>query len=333
MKVLIVHPNLSAGGGAEEYAKAIIRTLIHRGHSVQVMQSPFPKWFPILFSYTWACLWLRLFGHSADRVIYSFAEGPAQSVPTLRLRHAPAVFDPSLIHLLGADPSFLRRAVTSICAYLARPYLGPVAVDLANSRWTADQLDNVQILYPPHRKSALTSTKDLLRFVILGRLVPAKRIEDGINTIIQLRQMGVDAQLDIIGRGSGPYANKLVRLVRSLSFVRIHQNATDMQVDTILSRATYGLHLFKGEHFGIAVAQMISAGVIPFVYDDGGIIELVQDPRLRVTSDLMDKVFAAIRWTPKERAQLIQELANSSVIRQSADFDCLLVNYLERVGL
>jgi glycosyltransferase involved in cell wall biosynthesis len=49
----------------------------------------------------------------------------------------------------------------------------------------------------------------------------------------------------------------------------------------LVARQRYGMHAFKDEHFGMAVAEMLRAGCIPFVHNSGGPPDIVgHDSRL-----------------------------------------------------
>ena len=49
----------------------------------------------------------------------------------------------------------------------------------------------------------------------------------------------------------------------------------------LISTHRYGLHAMEAEPFGMAVAELLSGGCIPFVHDGGGQVEIVDhDPRL-----------------------------------------------------
>jgi glycosyltransferase involved in cell wall biosynthesis len=49
----------------------------------------------------------------------------------------------------------------------------------------------------------------------------------------------------------------------------------------LAARQRYGMHAFKDEHFGMAVAEMLQAGCVPFVHNSGDPPEIVgRDSRL-----------------------------------------------------
>src|SRR5690606_15433656 len=52
-----------------------------------------------------------------------------------------------------------------------------------------------------------------------------------------------------------------------------------------IGRSRYGLHMMIDEHFGIAVAEMLCLGCIPFVHGSGGPLEMLGDLPLHFQGD------------------------------------------------
>ena len=125
-----------------------------------------------------------------DRVILAYGEGPPLPVPTLTLRHSPTLFatDARLLACVGARPTDVRRAYIQLCRRVAGPIAGPhQTTTLCNTRWTAQICADVAgfpsdgILYPKvDRPTAPLNMRKPYRVLILGRIVPNKRIEDAI---------------------------------------------------------------------------------------------------------------------------------------------------------
>ncbi|MGR3573090.1 glycosyltransferase family 4 protein [Brevirhabdus sp.] len=354
MKILLAHGDLSARGGAEAYAQAMIAHLLDQGHQVDVLdiaglrpaaRGPGPQGsgpqgsdplsgFPLLrlghlpglrrlhlVKYALVC---RMLPHVIappgaispyDRLILSYGEGPALPRPTLTLRHAPALFSTAPAHLraLGAGSPgalLLRGAYTWLCRRLAGMSDAAAAVDtptpsrlIANSRWTAamipPQAGRAHVLYPQVRHPPASPDplgdpsgdlpgnpsgdppRDPFRIVTLGRIVPNKRLGDALRITALLRARGLPARLDIAGRADTPYARRLIRRLRGHPHVQIHPDIAPEALARLLARARLGLHCYRHEHFGIAIGEMILAGVLPVIHDGGGAVELVTDPALR----------------------------------------------------
>jgi glycosyltransferase involved in cell wall biosynthesis len=63
------------------------------------------------------------------------------------------------------------------------------------------------------------------------------------------------------------------------SWVTLHEDLSRGELAELAARQRYGMHAFKNEHFGMAVAEMVRAGCIPFVHNSGGPPEIVGNDR------------------------------------------------------
>jgi glycosyltransferase involved in cell wall biosynthesis len=64
-------------------------------------------------------------------------------------------------------------------------------------------------------------------------------------------------------------------------WVTLHEHLSRAALRALAAGQRYGIHGMAEEHVGIAVAEMVRAGCIPFVPDGGGQREIVGgDPRL-----------------------------------------------------
>jgi hypothetical protein len=59
------------------------------------------------------------------------------------------------------------------------------------------------------------------------------------------------------------------------SWVFLNENLTRDQLANVLAHHRFGIHVRENEQFGISVAEMVSAGCIPFVPSQGGQIEII----------------------------------------------------------
>ncbi len=158
-------------------------------------------------------------------------------------------------------------------------------LSLANSQYTATVVKKTydvatQIVYPPVVANiepiAWEDKEDA--FICSGRLVIAKQPHRIINIVKSIRDRGFDVKLHITGAGGGS-EQKYLRKVRSLAkryseWVYLHEDMPYADYLNLMSRCKYGVH-YKPEPFGISVAEMLKAGVIPFVRSKGGQIEIV----------------------------------------------------------
>jgi glycosyltransferase involved in cell wall biosynthesis len=78
----------------------------------------------------------------------------------------------------------------------------------------------------------------------------------------------------------------------------------------LLTTHRYGIHGMEYEHFGIAVAEFLAAGMIPFVPNSGGQVEIV-DRHDAVTYDSVDEVVAKadqVLSSPEQQWSIRSEL-------------------------
>jgi glycosyltransferase involved in cell wall biosynthesis len=156
-------------------------------------------------------------------------------------------------------------------------------LSLANSRFVAGKIKQVygvnsEILYPPvpgsfpgvpwqERRSAA---------VAIGRMHPVKRWEMAVEIVDLARSRGVDIGLTLINQpDSIDYGRRIAGMAAGRSWFRLLTGITREQLAAEVARHRYGIHAMEDEHFGIAVAEMVRAGCIPFVHDSGGPVEIV----------------------------------------------------------
>jgi len=340
MKVLVAEANAAARGGAEHYAARLLTVLSRMGHAAGHLdisghrppgaprQTPLGRPGPSLWTWARVCRALPAIAAGYDAVILAYGEGPATGRPTIAFRHAPALFSdrPDLIACLGARPTAQRRAYHRLCRARVGP--DPALPTLANTRWTAAMMrrDGAcahAVLYPPiDAAPPPPGLRDPHHILALGRIVPAKRLPDAVAICDALRALDHPVTLQIMGRGGGRSLRQLRHLARARPWLTLSTNATDADRATALSRATLGLHCCRGEHFGIAVAEMIGAGILPLVHDSGGVCELVTPPALRWTSPgaavrAADRLLSA----PADHPRLRQALQAGPALAAARDFD------------
>ena len=194
--------------------------------------------------------------------------------------------------------SFLRRAYLRLGDCLrgeTAPSLaerGDCAV--ANSHWNARQLralfglEETPVLYPPSLPMRFPSRdqnreeRDPLRFVCLGRISPEKEIEKVIGILETVRSQGLSVSLDLIGLpDDNAYGASIVSLVDAhRDWIRMPGFLGPQEKSKIMAKAGFAIHGCRVESFGIAVAEMASAGLIPFVPGEGATREIALLPEL-----------------------------------------------------
>jgi glycosyltransferase involved in cell wall biosynthesis len=144
----------------------------------------------------------------------------------------------------------------------------------------------------------------------LGRFTPEKDYEVILNVARRLS----DKKFELVGSVTSDKREYLNSLIRSApKNVEFHVNASVEEKLEVLTRAKVLLHSFIGEHFGIALIEAMSAGVIPVTHDSGAAKEddLVPkeyryndiDAAVKATSYAIDKWNRATGETLRESAR------------------------------
>jgi glycosyltransferase involved in cell wall biosynthesis len=169
---------------------------------------------------------------------------------------------------------------------------------VTNSHWTARRINQVYgvdalVLYPPVLWSGASPdwAERKPAFVALGRLSPDKRLMELIAIIERVRERGFAVELEIIGNedqvaGQAFIRQLEARIAQAGDWVHLHESINRQELEAVVSACRFGIHAMIDEHFGIAVAEMMRAGCVVFVPDNGGQVEIIGDePGLRYGSD------------------------------------------------
>jgi len=165
---------------------------------------------------------------------------------------------------------------------------------LVNSKWTGQLIKRAYgidpiVVYPPvsikFRPIPWNTRED--GFVCIGRIARSKRIDMVIRILQRVRELGWNIHLHVIGKGwDASYVKKLEAIQRKNSdWVFLEGQVSRERLGEFIARHKYGIHGMRNEHFGIAVAEMVKAGNIVFVPNDGGQVEIVNDWRLTYNSE------------------------------------------------
>ncbi|MEK7950770.1 glycosyltransferase [Luteolibacter soli] len=206
-------------------------------------------------------------------------------------------------------PSFVRQAYLSIGEHLAgrhdEPAFAPDDLVVANSQWTSTRLrehfplDRVPVLFPPSSPLGLENSKrEPLGFVAMSRITPEKEIESILTILDRVRAAGRPATLDLLGKiGDDSYSRRIRRMVRERQeWVRTPGFLGPREKTALFSTRSFGLHACRVEAFGIAVAEMAAAGLIPFVPAEGATREIAADESLvyRNPDDAAARILAVL---------------------------------------
>jgi glycosyltransferase involved in cell wall biosynthesis len=156
-------------------------------------------------------------------------------------------------------------------------------------------------------------------FVVVGRISPEKRLEDALEIIRLVQGEWSGARLHLVGSDDDrAYTRRIRALVRKhAAFASLHHDLARDDLLRLVAHQRYGLHAMPGEHFGIAVAEMVRAGCIPFVPDTGGPLEIVGDDQRLCFSSPADAV-AKILATLRDRGR--QEALRAQLARRAPSF-------------
>jgi len=189
---------------------------------------------------------------------------------------------------------------------------------LANSAWSAGQLEThfglrgSGVIYPPVilPKAPAHSSRDPLGFVCLGRVVPEKELERIIRILGRVRESGFPVTLQLIGNlDDSDYSRGLATSIAPHRDWITPTGFLDLEAkQRLLASQTYAIHACRIEAFGIAVAEMVSMGCVPFVPDTGGAGEIVSFPELQFGNDdeAVAKIIALV--ADPERTRHFREL-------------------------
>jgi glycosyltransferase involved in cell wall biosynthesis len=194
-----------------------------------------------------------------------------------------------------------------------------VNLSMANSTFVAARIKAVHgvdsvILYPPVPGKFPEMPWEQRRpaAVAIGRMHFCKRWEMAVEIAERVRSRGLDFGLTLINHPDRPdYGQRIAALAATRPWFRLLTNLTREQLVREVAEHRYGIHTMENEHFGIAVAELVRAGCIPFVHDSGGPVEIVGGrPELRF-SDVEQgaNAIAAVMTDAKLRDSLWPTLA------------------------
>ena len=224
----------------------------------------------------------------------------------------------------GSDSS-MYRPYDAVCRLLAGYSPQRISEDrlLVNSQWTADIVERIydtspDIVYPPINDQDFTDTEWEQReegFVTIGRICPGKQVSRTIEIVDELHEWNDDVHLHLIGPvRNTSYADDIKRKVQSREYIYIEGECSREELVEAIQQHKYGIHGKEFEHFGMVVAEMVAGGVIPFVPNSGGQIDIVKnDERVlyREVSSAVEKI-KTVMESPDEQDSIRQLLRESS---------------------
>ncbi|WP_276272937.1 glycosyltransferase family 4 protein [Haloarcula litorea] len=176
---------------------------------------------------------------------------------------------------------------------------------LANSEWTAERFADhyghrPEVLYPPVDTTGLDGLPWDDRedgFVAITRISPDKRVLDGIEILDELRERGHDLHLHVVGSITHEkYYEEVQAIAAERPYVTVEGELPREELTDLVGCHKYGLHTKPAEHFGIAVAELVAGGTVPFVPEEGGQREIVSvdDLSWKSTAEAVDAIEAVV---------------------------------------
>jgi len=154
---------------------------------------------------------------------------------------------------------------------------------LANSSFVAEKIQEAhgvqaRVVHPPVPGGFPdVSWADRRRAIVgIGRLHPIKQWQAAVEIVDRVRDAGRPLELTLIGTPDGDgYGRALDRLAADRPWFRILRRLSRERLVQEVAQHRYGIHPMPGEHFGIAVAELLRAGCLPFVHRSGGPLEIL----------------------------------------------------------
>jgi glycosyltransferase involved in cell wall biosynthesis len=297
-----------------------------------------------LLSYAKVVRKARSMASKADLVISTFGECPIDHANLLQSIHAPIYFfDRESLEYLGVtDFGLISRVARAAYVMLARAIGGwnkriiSGHKTITNSHWTKGQFtrhysgNDVRAIHHgakvglgPTDPKYLPFAMRENNFVILGRAVKNKRIDQALEIVRRLRDdHGHDVSLHIIGRPSTGFETELRRLIANKPWAIWHSQLNRIELEELISSQKWGIHCYRFEHYGLAPAELQHLGCIVFVPDFGGQREIVEDPSLRYRDleDAVVKIDHVLR-TPENHTKRLQNIKNSNARHSIESFE------------
>jgi glycosyltransferase involved in cell wall biosynthesis len=144
---------------------------------------------------------------------------------------------------------------------------------ITNSNYTRDAIKtawgiDATVIFPPCPQYSFPLADQVKKNVVcsLGRFTPEKNYE----MILQIAERQSNTQFELIGSITPDKLSYLEKLRNNAPRnVIFHVNASIEEKIEVLKRSKVMLHSFIGEHFGIALIEAMSAGLIPVTHDSG----------------------------------------------------------------
>jgi glycosyltransferase involved in cell wall biosynthesis len=218
---------------------------------------------------------------------------------------------------------------------------------LVNSAWTGRRFQDwyggpARVLYPPVPidRTPLPWEERADAFACVGRMSPEKKIEGVIDVLSRVRARGHAVSLVICGQRQVPVYERqiLAAAAAHREWVSISLDLPRAELIERMATCRFGIHGMVGEHFGIAVAEMLRLGCVCFAPADGGPAEILGgDPALVYESadDAVDKICRLLEdpgALAGARERLQARAGQFSAARFTEEFRSICAEFVARRG-
>lgn len=293
-------------GGAEIFSHETLRRLVEEGHEVTWFSAMWPgaerqeeldgirilrsgvQWTVHLRAWRWARKHLDEFDYVVDEVntipFFTPLWVPAskrrmlifQMAREFWWRQTPGLF--KLIAPIGyvAEPLYLRVYRRTRAMTIAKSTQDQL-VDLGLPR---EAVTVLPIGITSDRDETLAPQEPPFRVIIIGRLEPAKNVEESILAFAELQRTHPEATLDIVGAGAPEYRTALEALVaqRGLRGVTFHGRVSESLKVDLLRGAHVHVFCSHREGWGLTVTEAAAVGTPSVGYDVPGVRDSIGDP-------------------------------------------------------
>jgi glycosyltransferase involved in cell wall biosynthesis len=210
-----------------------------------------------------------------------------------------------------------------------------------NSHFTAQLFEEAHgtrlpVVHPPidlfGRSFELNDLPARDTITFFSRFVDYKRPE----MVLDLAKLYPDRRFLLMGgvrSASRPLFTALEEMAAAggLTNVELIANPSDEQVKVELARTLFYVFPAINEHFGMATAEAIGSGAVPYVHDSGGQREIVPDPRLRFCDEDFFTKFADLLKLAPEEINEIRQLLRAHVEGYSEHvFNQKMMRFMQR---
>ncbi|MFC6976867.1 glycosyltransferase [Halomicroarcula sp. GCM10025709] len=130
---------------------------------------------------------------------------------------------------------------------------------------------------------------------------------DAIRAVDGVRERGYDLHLHLVGSAAEAYRSYVDRVeaaVAAREHVTLERSVPRTRLEALLGSHRYGLNPKRGEHFGMALAEYVAAGMVPFAHDSGGqrdVVDGAEDRLFGTVTEATERLVAAIEADARPR--------------------------------